>query len=132
MAPHCPRPPAATARTLSRGLGIGRAAAKPGAEGGPGRKCLSAAGRAGAVRTRGTSGSGLAAAGAEWRCPFPLGLPGGHLTAPGVPAPEDVPGLTCHVIPSPCQPEMACVLAVEIPAVGNVASPGSEDKSGLQ
>lgn len=33
-------------------------------ERGPGRKCLSAAGRAGAIGTRGTSGSGLAAAAA--------------------------------------------------------------------
>lgn len=44
-------------------------------EGGPGRNCLSAAGRAGAIGTRGTSGSGLAAAAAVGELFSPAGLP---------------------------------------------------------
>lgn len=71
------------------------------------------AGRAGAVGTRGTSGSGLAAADAVGA--LPAGLPRGPLTAPGVPALRTVFGLACHVTDSHRRPEVACVTGTEIP-----------------
>lgn len=65
----------------------------------------------------------------------PSGLPGGHLTAPGVPARSTVLDLACHVTESYGRPEVACVTATEIPAVVNViwrAGPGSERWPGFQ
>lgn len=69
LAPHSPQPTgghglAWELRIRAGPVGTGtlgwKAAAKRREKGGPRRKCLSAAGRAGAIGTRGTSGSGLA------------------------------------------------------------------------
>lgn len=74
------------------------AAAKRREKGGPCRKCLSAAGRAGAIGTRGTSDSGLAFATAVGTLGFPRWAAQRPPDSSGCPGPKDRdrPGLPRH------------------------------------
>lgn len=69
------------------GLEVGSPAREKGRR--PGRKCLSAAGRASAIGTRGTSGSGLAAAAAIGTLSSPLGAAQRPPDSSGCPSPKD-------------------------------------------
>lgn len=103
----------------------------PKEERGPSRKCLSAADRAGAIETRGTSGSGLGRSRCCGRCALfsSQGFPDRPI-APGVPARRTVLDLACHVTESHRRPEVACVTATEIPAVVNVISRAGLESEG--